>query len=300
MIRQSLAVRQQLRDTIKSEVAERTQKHQARIAALRTGQTKAVTRGAPPPTSPLVMLAHGDSWFDYPLDGNSLSLQSTDIIAQLESMGNLNPVILNVSHYGDATTDEMAWPKQERLIQSLQDPANWLSAGKPDAILFSGGGNDIAGDQFCIFLDYAGSGASGLNVQRFQDALDMVEGSYLDLFAFRDRYAPAVPILGHCYDFPIPNGVHPVCAGPWLQPSLTYAGWNVTQGTAILHQALTDFKAMLAALANNPANNFVLVNTQGVLAPSDWANELHPFPEGFKKLAAQFVNTLRAQFPGSI
>jgi hypothetical protein len=297
-MRQSLVLRQQLRDSINQEISERTKVHQAKIAALKSARRYLAAAGAPPPTNPLILLAHGDSWFDYPLNGNSLSLSSTDVIVQLETMGTINPVIHNISHYGDATTDEMSWPKQDRLIQSLPDPDNWLD-GKPDAILFSGGGNDIAGDQFCIFLDYAGSG-SGLNAARFTQALGMAEASYRDLFVFRDRYAAGVPIIGHCYDFPIPNGAHPACAGPWLQPSLTFSGWNVTQGTAIVHQALLDFRAMLLGLASNPANQFFLVDTQGVLSPPDWANELHPFPEGFQKIAAKFVTTLRAQFPNRI
>ena len=48
----------------------------------------------------------------------------------------------------------------------------------------------------------------------------MVKASYEDLFLFRDRNAPGVPIFGHCYDFAIPNGKHPICAGPRLLPSL--------------------------------------------------------------------------------
>ena len=215
-------------------------------------------------------------------------------------MGTTNPVILNVSHYGDATTAEMSLPKQERMIEALQDPDNWMGSGKPDAILFSGGGDDIAGDQFCIFLDYAAPGSTGLNVARLEGALDMIRASYEDLFEFRKRYAPDVPIFAHGYDFPVPNGVHPACAGPWLKPSLDYCGWNVTQGTAIVRQALLNFKIMLADLASTPANNFTLIDTQGLLVPSDWANELHPYPNGFNTLAAKFVEALRFKFPGRI
>src|SRR5208282_2686737 len=126
--------------------------------------------------------------------GNDITIGTTDVIAQLTSMGDAPPVILNISHYGDATTDELSLPKQERMINALQDSNSWLSKGKPDAILFSGGGNDIAGDQFCIFLNYAAPGVFGLNKDRFQQALGMVEASYRDLFAFRDRYARDVPI----------------------------------------------------------------------------------------------------------
>jgi hypothetical protein len=38
----------------------------------------------------------------------------------------------------------------------------------------------------------------------------------------------------------------------------------------------------------------------GVLDPTDWANELHPFPAGFKKLAVKFVGALYARFPGRL
>ena len=120
------------------------------------------------------------------------------------------------------------------------------------------------------------------------------------MFVFRDRYAPGVPIYAHCYDFPIPNGVHPDCAGPWLKPSLDYCGWNLAQGTAIVHAALVEFKALLLGLAAEPAHNFILVDTQGLLTPDAWANELHPYPEGFKTIAGKFVDSLRAQFPGRI
>lgn len=143
--------------------------------------------------------------------------------------------------------------------------------------------------------------ATGLNAARFQGALDGIEASFRDLFAFRDRYAPGVPIFAHNYDFAIPNGAHPICAGPWLKPSLDYCGWNVQQGTLIVKQALTAFNTMLAVLAAPTANNnFILVNTQGTLSPADWANELHPYPAGFQQLAGHFVQALRARFPGRI
>jgi hypothetical protein len=160
-VRKSIALRRQMNDTIESEIAERVAVHQKRIAQLRAVQTS-MQLAAKPAVNPLVMLAQGDSWFDYPLDGNALALADTDIIAQLRGMGTTQPVIVNVAHYGEASTDEMSLPKQQRMIGLLQDPANWLN-GKPDAILFSAGGNDIAGDQFCIFLDNAASSVDGLD-----------------------------------------------------------------------------------------------------------------------------------------
>ncbi len=287
----------QVKTTIANDIAERRKQHQATIARLKAAEAHARTfREEIPLKTPLVMLAVGDSWFDYPLDGNSLTIGTTDIIAQLQTMGGNPPVIFNISHYGDATTDELALPKQERIIQALRDPDNWLGSGKPDAILFSGGGNDIAGNQFCIFLDYAAPGVDGLNSIRFEKALGMVEASYLDLFVLRNRYAKDVPIIGHAYDFPIPNGAHPACAGPWLLPSLQYCNWSVQEGTAIVKEALLAFNAMLTRLAGDGTNNFVLVPTQGLLQPGDWANELHPYPAGFKTIANAFLKVINAKF----
>lgn len=299
-MRQTVTLKQQLGTAIESEISARVQQHQATIARLKSAQASMAAAGKPPPAAPLVMLAQGDSWFDYPLNGNGLSLGNTDIIAHLQGMGKINPVIANLAHFGEASTDEMSLPKQERMIQLLRDPSNWLGQGKPDAILFSAGGNDIAGDQFCIFVGYAAHGESGLAADRFQEALGIVRASYNDLFAFRDLYAPGVPVFAHCYDFPLPTGTPAGCIGPWLKPSLDYAGWNFTQGTDICRQALLAFRTMLQDLASDAANLFFLVDTQGTLVSSDWANELHPYPPGFAKLADRFLASLRVLFPDRI
>ena len=174
----------QLRSAIKREIVERTRLHQQRIHNFKVGRDARALRAAADeaaPSAPLVMLAHGDSWFDYPLGGTIPGVSTTDIIAQLGSMGNINPMILNVSHYGDTTTDELSLSKQQRMITALRDSSNWLESGRPDAVLFSGGGNDVAGEQFCIFLDYAGTGVDGLNIDRLNGARHgggVIQGSF--------------------------------------------------------------------------------------------------------------------------
>src|SRR6185437_297023 len=217
-------------------------------------------------------------------------------------MGSPPPRILNLSHFGDATMDEMGLEKQKRLIKALNNTNNWLN-GKPDAILFSGGGNDIAGDPFCIYLDYknAASHTPGLNSERFAGRLASVRSSYLDLFAFRDHYAAGVPIFGHAYDLarPIPSP-HPPCTGPWMWPGLSFTGWNIAEGTQIIHDALYAFRDMLAKLerSDRPPYKFKVIPTQGTLTDADWANELHPYPPGFQMLADKFLTALRSHFPG--
>jgi len=74
----------------------------------------------------------------------------------------------------------------------------------------------------------------------------------------------------------------------------------LTQTTDIVHQVLQQFKELLTELSRETNRNFNLIDTQGTLVSDDWANELHPFPEGFAKIAQRFVKALRQKFPGRI
>ena len=172
-MRQSITLKQQLDTAIDNEIAQRTAQHQATIARLKTAQTAMAAAGGAPAPAPLVMLAQGDSWFDYPLSGNVLSpFATTDIIAQLQKRGSINPVIANLAHFGEASTDEMGLPKQQRMIALLQDGANWPRSRKARRhSVLRRGGNDIVGNQFCIFVGYAAAGEQGLVETRFKEAL---------------------------------------------------------------------------------------------------------------------------------
>jgi hypothetical protein len=59
------------------------------------------------------------------------------------------------------------------------------------------------------------------------------------------------------------------------------------------------FYKMLADLANNAANNFIVIDTRNTLTrnalqPIGWANEIHPWYQGFTVLANKFLAGLRA------
>jgi hypothetical protein len=284
----------ELRESIRRDINARIEAHQRDVTAIRA----AARRGG---SAPLMLLAHGDSWFDYPCHGNKWTpLSPTDIIVQLAGIAGQNLKILNLSHHGDATTDEMGLDKQKRLIDALKNPKNWLNSN-PDAILFSGGGNDIAGDPFCIYLNRKDSGLPGLDAERFAGRLASVRSSYLDLFAVRDKYAAKVPILGHGYGNARPMQPHPPCTGPWIKPALGFTGWNDQEGRAMLLDALTQFRAMLDGLESDARHfEFTRLHTEDVLTDADWANELHPHPPGFKKLAQVFWSALQHRIANQI
>lgn len=286
---------QQQREAIEAEMVKRTLAHERRVARLRSGRTlRARTKkAAAAPTKDF--LAIGDSWFDYPLSGNDPSFANTAIAAQLTQLGNAPPLVLNYAYFGQATTAVLTYENQERIIEAVTDPSQWLN-GAPDAILASMGGDDLVGDQFAIYLDYQGA---GLDVARFQGALASVKASYLDLFALRDAILPGKTVFGHCYDYAVPNGVAPVCAGPWLQPSLEFSGYDLSESLTIVSTMIDMFATMLTGLAADATNRFVLIDTRNTLVrqtgvQNGWANELHPYPAGFQLLAWKWLAAIDA------
>jgi len=296
----------QLLDSSKQQREANIADHKLRTSRMkhalrRRRELQATRKETPVPKIPLDFLAIGDSWFEYPLYNEIISFQNNAIVApsQLGSMGNPPPKILNQALHGQATTAMLSWENQDQMITVLQDPSQWLNeeTGLPDAILVSAGGDDLVGDQLAIYIDYGGG---GLNLERFQGVLDSVQASYLDLFAFRDIFANGVSIVGHCYDYAIPNNVHPICTkSAWLWPSLSFAGYDYPTGLQVITQMIDKFHDMLATLAADPANNFSFVDTRNTLTrdatqPKGWANEIHPWYPGFTALADKFLAGLRA------
>src|SRR4030042_3631142 len=97
-----------------------------------------------------LLIAEGDSWFDYPF---------CDVLEVLESQGY---EIESVAHKGDNLEDMAHDPGQvERLTKAFEKVRE--QGKKPKAILLSGGGNDIAGDEFKKLINHANSGLPALN-----------------------------------------------------------------------------------------------------------------------------------------
>ena len=209
------------------------------------------------PATNLNILADGDSWFSYPL--------SMDVIDFVKQDGNPPPFLLNLAVAGDPTTATLGVSKRQRIIDNLSNSGNF------DAVLFSGGGDDVAGDQFCLWIiENVGSGG-GVNTSAFSDILGVVETAYKDLFAVCGSIQPNCRIFIHSYNFARPTGVG-VCpeltggylVGPWLKPSLHYRGWtDFTAASGVVVTVLKQLDALFAALEKQYSPQVVYVRTQG-------------------------------------
>lgn len=239
----------------------------------------------------LRVLAEGDSWFHYPVG------RAGSVIEQLQSMTGLP--VANMAHYGDEVRQMLSLHEREEIAKRLEQSVN--DKEPFDALLFSGGGNDIVGDQLCIWLKAYAQGMPAdqvVDTGRFDAVLSIVEAGYQDLVEIRNHISPETTIFLHTYDFAVPSGKGVCRIGPWLEPSLKFRGVPKALQWDVVHEILVHFDQRIRILASN-ARDVMLVSTQGTLQPTDewWANEPHPTDKGFKAIAQKFQAALKARFP---
>ena len=155
----------QLRQQVEDEYAKRAQEHRVKIHTINARRRYRKANKLKAAKQQLDFLAIGDSWFDYPLNDYGIPWPNQDIVAKLQTIGNPRPIALSLAVHGNPMTTTMGLADQMQYVSDIAN-SSWLN-GTPDAILVSGGGDDVVGDQFIIYLDYFGGGLSN----RIQGAL---------------------------------------------------------------------------------------------------------------------------------
>ncbi len=289
----------------RKEKRRRMQEYTATLRLLKKRGVKAPARrarlrGAAAATgviaTPLQVFAEGDSWFDYPKP-----FFGGGIVPRLENL--IGVPILNLAKAGDEVRFMLGVDERLELIEQFTDGC---PAGGPwDALLFSGGGNDIVDDPMCLWVkpfDASVPPESLIHQARFDTALALVRAGYEDLVVVRDEFSPTTHLVLQCYDFALPDG-RPVCNfGPWLKPTFDLRGFpSFAARFAVVRAMLEQFALMLQTLAAGHPRVSV-INGQGLLPKqtASWDNELHPEGAGFDKHAALFRQTLKAIFPGRV
>ena len=233
------------------------------------------------------VVAEGDSWFSY--------VPPTDVLACLRNRqwDGWKYDVRDRAKAG-ATLNDMVYGRD--IIDTYQ----LIEEYRPEVILFSGGGNDIAGGELYMMLYNkkaielnAGLPRVNRNILRGLVA-EVFSTAYLDLLGLL-RYkldevgTPDVPIVFHGYDYAIPDGRGWLggwgpLPGPWLDPSLTRKGYQRRDDAAIrrtiVRELIDAFNAMLAAVVAKDPHAYH-VDLRGMLADSQWDNELHPTKTGF-------------------
>lgn len=252
-----------------------------------------------------VLVAEGDSWFDYPFH---------DILKDLEDTYAYD--VESVAHHGDPIED-MAYGLHQ-LDDFTRRIEKVVARGTiPKAILLSGGGDDVAGPEFGMLLNHAKSSIAGLNDSVVDGVVNQrIFTSYVTILNAVTAICKAetgnvLPILLHGYDYPVPDGRGFLggwgpLPGPWLDPGFREKGFedqtpqDLQRRILIAHDLIERFNNMVARLPTLSGFGHVhYVDLRNTL-PTDahykdwWANELHPTGKGFQAVTDKFAAVLAA------
>lgn len=277
------------RSRAKSAGASTAKKEAARKIVARSGGAPSGSRG--------VLVAEGDSWFDYPF---------YDVLQKLDD--DFGWDIENVAHRGDSV-ESMAYDggQLDDFVRAIERVVR--RGNVPHAILMSGGGNDVAGDGFAMLLNHRSSPVYGFNPAVIDGVIQTrIRVAYTTMLsavtaACQSLLGAPVPILLHGYDYPVPDGRGFLggwgpLPGPWFEPGFREKGYDKLDERVTIARDLIDrFYTMLAAVVAMPAFAHVqlvdLRNTLSTDLANDrykawWGNELHPTQQGFSKVAGLF------------
>lgn len=238
----------------------------------------------------LRLVAEGDSWFDYPVP-----FFGGGVVPRLEDRIGLP--ILNMAEAGDEVRFMLGTKQRSELAHRLRTGAP--GGARWDALLFSGGGNDLTDNPMALWIKQFDAGASAddhIDSNRLGFALDLVRAGYEDVIALRDSLSPETHLFFHTYDFAIPDGRGVCGKGPWLKPTFDYRGFEDVQFAGkVVEAMLKRFADLVETFASRTVT---VVPTQGTLSATarSWHNELHPSRRGFDSIAEKFEAALRGVF----
>jgi hypothetical protein len=287
-----------LRAVARNRRADALEKNQKKMAL----RVQVAAPGAPPTAAEFqtagFLAAAGDSWFDYPLH---------DVLKLLEDLHGYN--VESTAHKGDPI-EKMAYTGGQ-----LEDFARKLEKIKargavPKAVLVSGGGDDVAGQEFGMLLNNAFSPISGWDSDVVEGVLNQrILTAYIQFLMSitslcQATFSVTVPILMHGYDYPVPDGRGFLGGwpfpGPWLDPGFREKNFDdLAQRVAMMQTLMDQFNDMVNSLPARAGFAHVrYIDLRGTLSnhledyKDWWANELHPTEKGFEAVTDRFAAEL--------
>lgn len=248
------------------------------------------THGALNANANPVALLLGDSWFWYPAD---------DLAVEIGA-GFPDKDFLVIGRNGSEAAE---WSTKYRKEIDL---AFKMYGQSVQALLLSGGGNDIAGmsDFLRIVADNCSKASNVQACYRIaqpDEILSTIIGSYRSLITKFRAYNPTAPVFTHNYDNAWPSGKGLFGPADWLKAPMDKAKVPKNLRVDLFKNLLKRLRDAQLDLAKTPGLGPVNALASAGTMPDDeknkeqwWANELHPTPKGFALLAKKvFIPSLK-------
>jgi hypothetical protein len=188
----------------------------------------------------------------------------------------------------------------KRLSPSLVAILKRLEKVKHKVFFFSGGGNDIAGDEFAQFLNHKDSGLPPFRKAYAEQVIKEVFRDYLiNLIDKVQAVSPETFIVTHGYGYTVPTGKAVINAGPfrfvgpWLRPALVQKGIiEIAEQRNIVFSVIDMYNETLGFIAAEKPN-FKYVDLRNAIDPeSDWVNELHLNNSAYYRVTQEIHKTV--------
>lgn len=251
---------------------------------------------------PRILVAEGDSWFQFPI-------LIDDVVDQLDRQW----LVSCRSEAGD-TLQRMVFDVPEYMLD-LEE-----LRGRVTAFIFSGGGNDVVGEDVAghrsVLVGLLRPFEPGrpaewyVDTDAFRDKLAFCERAYRRVIEEVGREHPGLPVILHGYDRAIPfagtgDPRDPSWARPdeWLAGPMAAAPLGITSSqlqreiVAVMINRLNEAQRRLCGgnVAGGAFPQAYHVDVRGLLPDiAGWADELHPTDAGFAQVAAAFQRVLAA------
>jgi GDSL-like Lipase/Acylhydrolase family len=226
------------------------------------------------------VLAIGDSWFCYPF--NNLANPLHRVLNRSQ-----RNVILVRGHNGAKAVEYQRGPIRKQIEGDLDKKLGYGRTIR--AVFLSGGGNDFSGrdDMKSILLQDCSKLSDPSECFRNgqpETLFDTVQEAILSVVDLVAEKLPGVPVFIHGYDYPNPNGQGFLGLGQWLQYPMDESKVERALQQDVVNDLIDSFAGMLVDTAKL-RTSLNVVDARKTLRPDQWANELHPAPRGFNKLA---------------
>ncbi len=253
----------------------------------------------------LTIVSEGDSWFAYPKKYFIIGKKS-NLISYISKATQEKANFLSLESNGDEAVDMISGKQKHKLIDILRWHTRKKNRLPVDLLLFSGGGNDIVGENdFERFLnpkdETYNSAKEYIKMKRLKRKAKQIALAYQELLDIRDEYSPNTLIITHTYDYPIPS----LTGGVFLGGLIKTKGWmkRFMDERKIKEEFQADIiKIFMDAIANEllsiRRDKFIVVDSRETLeGSSEWLNEIHPTSKGFKKISKLILKEMYRAFP---